>query len=127
MDEAKPGCVLGLGPVPGEWGQWEALLLQEFDKSVQRLLATRIAVYLMTFLIVTVAWAAHTRYSRPGPVLGRQPAGCAPSGHGFAWPKVRLVVGVLGWTAAPPGSPQRPLPHRCFHRHVATAARPRPG
>ncbi|XP_068831569.1 endosomal/lysosomal proton channel TMEM175 isoform X2 [Capricornis sumatraensis] len=34
---------------------------QEFDKSVQRLLATRIAVYLMTFLIVTVAWAAHTR------------------------------------------------------------------
>ncbi|XP_043761854.1 endosomal/lysosomal potassium channel TMEM175 isoform X1 [Cervus elaphus] len=34
---------------------------QEFDKSVQRLLATRIAVYLMTFLIVTVAWVAHTR------------------------------------------------------------------
>ncbi|XP_024600779.1 endosomal/lysosomal potassium channel TMEM175 isoform X2 [Neophocaena asiaeorientalis asiaeorientalis] len=34
---------------------------QEFDKSVQKLLATRIAVYLMTFLIVTVAWAAHTR------------------------------------------------------------------
>uniref|UniRef100_A0A8D2CX09 Endosomal/lysosomal proton channel TMEM175 n=1 Tax=Sciurus vulgaris TaxID=55149 RepID=A0A8D2CX09_SCIVU len=34
---------------------------QQFDKSVQRLLATRIAVYLMTFLIVTVAWAAHTR------------------------------------------------------------------
>ncbi|KAB0344459.1 hypothetical protein FD755_022765 [Muntiacus reevesi] len=35
--------------------------VMEFDKSVQRLLATRIAVYLMTFLIVTVAWAAHTR------------------------------------------------------------------
>nr|XP_031295337.1 endosomal/lysosomal potassium channel TMEM175 isoform X2 [Camelus dromedarius] len=34
---------------------------QEFDKSIQKLLATRIAVYLMTFLIVTVAWAAHTR------------------------------------------------------------------
>ncbi|KAM5339001.1 endosomal/lysosomal proton channel TMEM175 isoform 2-T2 [Glossophaga mutica] len=34
---------------------------QQFDKSVQRLLATRIAVYLMTFLIVTGAWAAHTR------------------------------------------------------------------
>nr|XP_012329201.1 endosomal/lysomomal potassium channel TMEM175 isoform X4 [Aotus nancymaae] len=38
-----------------------ALVLQQFDRSVQRLLATRIAVYLMTFLIVTVAWAAHTR------------------------------------------------------------------
>ncbi|XP_065734002.1 endosomal/lysosomal proton channel TMEM175 isoform X3 [Phocoena phocoena] len=35
--------------------------VMEFDKSVQKLLATRIAVYLMTFLIVTVAWAAHTR------------------------------------------------------------------
>ncbi|XP_060044373.1 endosomal/lysosomal proton channel TMEM175 isoform X7 [Erinaceus europaeus] len=34
---------------------------QEFDKGVQKLLATRIAVYLMTFLIVTVAWAAHAR------------------------------------------------------------------
>ncbi|XP_047655459.1 endosomal/lysosomal proton channel TMEM175 isoform X4 [Phacochoerus africanus] len=34
---------------------------QKSDKSVQNLLATRIAVYLMTFLIVTVAWAAHTR------------------------------------------------------------------
>uniref|UniRef100_A0A9L0TVA7 Endosomal/lysosomal proton channel TMEM175 n=1 Tax=Equus caballus TaxID=9796 RepID=A0A9L0TVA7_HORSE len=34
---------------------------QPFDKGVQKLLATRIAVYLMTFLIVTVAWAAHTR------------------------------------------------------------------
>ncbi|XP_075849032.1 endosomal/lysosomal proton channel TMEM175 isoform X3 [Microcebus murinus] len=34
---------------------------QHFDKSIQKLLATRIAVYLMTFLIVTVAWAAHTR------------------------------------------------------------------
>lgn len=39
-----------------------ALLFQPFDKGVQKLLATRIAVYLMTFLIVTVAWAAHTRY-----------------------------------------------------------------
>lgn len=36
-------------------------LFQKSDKSVQNLLATRIAVYLMTFLIVTVAWAAHTR------------------------------------------------------------------
>ncbi|XP_029805667.1 endosomal/lysosomal potassium channel TMEM175 isoform X5 [Suricata suricatta] len=34
---------------------------EQFDKSLQKLLATRIAVYLMTFLIVTVAWAAHTR------------------------------------------------------------------
>lgn len=41
-------------------------LSQQFDRSVQRLLATRIAVYLMTFLIVTVAWAAHTRYRRVG-------------------------------------------------------------
>ncbi|XP_045330833.1 endosomal/lysosomal potassium channel TMEM175 isoform X3 [Leopardus geoffroyi] len=37
------------------------LRASRFDKSIQRLLATRIAVYLMTFLIVTVAWAAHTR------------------------------------------------------------------
>ncbi|XP_076992302.1 endosomal/lysosomal proton channel TMEM175 isoform X2 [Tamandua tetradactyla] len=36
-------------------------LLLRLDSSTQRLLATRIAVYLMTFLIVTVAWAAHTR------------------------------------------------------------------
>ncbi|PNJ23655.1 TMEM175 isoform 14, partial [Pongo abelii] len=35
--------------------------VMQLDRSVQRLLATRIAVYLMTFLIVTVAWAAHTR------------------------------------------------------------------
>ncbi|XP_051696309.2 endosomal/lysosomal proton channel TMEM175 isoform X2 [Oryctolagus cuniculus] len=34
---------------------------EQFDRSMQRLLATRIAVYLMTFLIVTGAWAAHTR------------------------------------------------------------------
>ncbi|XP_029401206.1 endosomal/lysosomal potassium channel TMEM175 isoform X2 [Mus pahari] len=34
---------------------------QQFDKSIQKLLATRIAVYLMTFLIITVAWTAHTR------------------------------------------------------------------
>ncbi|XP_062964692.1 endosomal/lysosomal proton channel TMEM175 isoform X3 [Cynocephalus volans] len=34
---------------------------QQFDKSIQKLLATRIAVYLMTFLIVTEAWAAHIR------------------------------------------------------------------
>nr|XP_060619690.1 endosomal/lysosomal proton channel TMEM175 [Anolis sagrei ordinatus] len=34
---------------------------QELDESVQQLLATKIAVYLMTFLIVTVAWAAHVR------------------------------------------------------------------
>ncbi|XP_058157897.1 endosomal/lysosomal proton channel TMEM175 isoform X3 [Dasypus novemcinctus] len=34
---------------------------QHFDRSMQKLLATKIAVYLMTFLIVTVAWAAHSR------------------------------------------------------------------
>lgn len=34
---------------------------EQFDRSIRRLLATRVAVYLMTFLIVTVAWAAHTR------------------------------------------------------------------
>ncbi|XP_053433863.1 endosomal/lysosomal proton channel TMEM175 isoform X9 [Nycticebus coucang] len=34
---------------------------QRFDKSIETLLATKIAVYLMTFLIVTAAWAAHTR------------------------------------------------------------------
>ncbi|XP_028909488.1 endosomal/lysosomal potassium channel TMEM175 isoform X2 [Ornithorhynchus anatinus] len=33
----------------------------QFDKNIQKLLATKIAVYLMTFLIVTVAWAAHIR------------------------------------------------------------------
>ena len=101
--------------------------MQEFDKSVQRLLATRIAVYLMTFLIVTVAWAAHTRYSGLGPVLGRQPVGCAPSGYGLAWPRVRLGAGVHGWMAAPTHSPRRPLAHHCFHGHIATAAYPRPG
>uniref|UniRef100_A0A3Q1HVS9 Endosomal/lysosomal proton channel TMEM175 n=1 Tax=Anabas testudineus TaxID=64144 RepID=A0A3Q1HVS9_ANATE len=34
---------------------------EELRESVQALLATKIAVYLMTFLIVTVAWAAHIR------------------------------------------------------------------
>ncbi|XP_064415740.1 endosomal/lysosomal proton channel TMEM175 isoform X2 [Latimeria chalumnae] len=34
---------------------------QELEESIQQLLATKIAVYLMTFLIVTVAWAAHIR------------------------------------------------------------------
>ncbi|XP_063150937.1 endosomal/lysosomal proton channel TMEM175 [Candoia aspera] len=34
---------------------------QKLGESVQQLLATKIAVYLMTFLIVTVAWAAHVR------------------------------------------------------------------
>lgn len=34
---------------------------QELRESVQLLLTTKIAVYLMTFLIVTVAWAAHIR------------------------------------------------------------------
>uniref|UniRef100_A0A3P8WAG1 Endosomal/lysosomal proton channel TMEM175 n=1 Tax=Cynoglossus semilaevis TaxID=244447 RepID=A0A3P8WAG1_CYNSE len=33
----------------------------EDNESVQTLLTTKIAVYLMTFLIVTVAWAAHIR------------------------------------------------------------------
>lgn len=35
--------------------------MQELRESVQLLLSTKIAVYLMTFLIVTVAWAAHIR------------------------------------------------------------------
>uniref|UniRef100_A0A3B5B661 Endosomal/lysosomal proton channel TMEM175 n=1 Tax=Stegastes partitus TaxID=144197 RepID=A0A3B5B661_9TELE len=34
---------------------------EELRQSVQLLLTTKIAVYLMTFLIVTVAWAAHIR------------------------------------------------------------------
>lgn len=34
---------------------------EELTQSVQLLLTTKIAVYLMTFLIVTVAWAAHIR------------------------------------------------------------------
>uniref|UniRef100_A0A8C2DFQ4 Endosomal/lysosomal proton channel TMEM175 n=2 Tax=Cyprinus carpio TaxID=7962 RepID=A0A8C2DFQ4_CYPCA len=34
---------------------------QPLDKTIQALLTTKIAVYLMTFLIVTVAWAAHIR------------------------------------------------------------------
>lgn len=34
---------------------------QELRESVQLLLTAKIAVYLMTFLIVTVAWAAHIR------------------------------------------------------------------
>lgn len=38
------------------------LSLQELRESVQLLLTTKIAVYLMTFLIVTVAWAAHIRW-----------------------------------------------------------------
>lgn len=37
------------------------LCVQELRQSVQLLLSTKIAVYLMTFLIVTVAWAAHIR------------------------------------------------------------------
>uniref|UniRef100_A0A665WMZ8 Endosomal/lysosomal proton channel TMEM175 n=1 Tax=Echeneis naucrates TaxID=173247 RepID=A0A665WMZ8_ECHNA len=36
-------------------------VLQELKESVQILLTTKIAVYLMTFMIVTVAWAAHIR------------------------------------------------------------------
>uniref|UniRef100_A0A8C9XTF0 Endosomal/lysosomal proton channel TMEM175 n=1 Tax=Sander lucioperca TaxID=283035 RepID=A0A8C9XTF0_SANLU len=35
---------------------------EELRESVQLLLTTKIAVYLMTFLIVTVAWAAHIRW-----------------------------------------------------------------
>ncbi|XP_024131384.1 endosomal/lysosomal potassium channel TMEM175 isoform X3 [Oryzias melastigma] len=38
-----------------------AFLLQELRQSLQFLLSAKIAVYLMTFLIVTVAWAAHIR------------------------------------------------------------------
>ncbi|XP_049619128.1 endosomal/lysosomal proton channel TMEM175 isoform X2 [Syngnathus scovelli] len=34
---------------------------EELDENLQLLLGTKLAVYLMTFLIVTVAWAAHIR------------------------------------------------------------------
>ncbi|XP_051924944.1 endosomal/lysosomal proton channel TMEM175 isoform X1 [Hippocampus zosterae] len=34
---------------------------EELDDNLQLLLGTKVAVYLMTFLIVTVAWAAHIR------------------------------------------------------------------
>ncbi|GCB59908.1 endosomal/lysosomal proton channel TMEM175 [Scyliorhinus torazame] len=34
---------------------------QELEESLQQLLSTKIAVYIMTFLIVTVAWASHIR------------------------------------------------------------------
>ncbi|KAF6719616.1 Transmembrane protein 175 [Oryzias melastigma] len=34
---------------------------EELRQSLQFLLSAKIAVYLMTFLIVTVAWAAHIR------------------------------------------------------------------
>ncbi|KAA0717332.1 Endosomal/lysosomal potassium channel TMEM175 [Triplophysa tibetana] len=34
---------------------------QELKESIQSLLTTKVSVYLMTFLIVTVAWAAHVR------------------------------------------------------------------
>ncbi|XP_077417171.1 endosomal/lysosomal proton channel TMEM175 [Vanacampus margaritifer] len=34
---------------------------EELDENLQLLLGTKMAVYLMTFLIVTVAWAAHIR------------------------------------------------------------------
>ncbi|KAI5613092.1 endosomal/lysosomal potassium channel TMEM175 [Silurus asotus] len=37
---------------------------EELKESIQLLLTTKIAVYLMTFLIVTVAWAAHIRLFR---------------------------------------------------------------
>lgn len=61
-----PSAALGHPPCRGERRRL-ALTLRtplrpQFDLSIQRLLATRIAVYLMTFLIVTVAWAAHTRW-----------------------------------------------------------------
>lgn len=35
--------------------------MQELRESVHLLLTTKVAVYMMTFLIVTVAWAAHIR------------------------------------------------------------------
>ncbi|XP_035234978.1 endosomal/lysosomal potassium channel TMEM175 isoform X1 [Anguilla anguilla] len=34
---------------------------EELTESLQQLISTKVAVYLMTFLIVTVAWAAHIR------------------------------------------------------------------
>uniref|UniRef100_A0A4W3HGT2 Endosomal/lysosomal proton channel TMEM175 n=1 Tax=Callorhinchus milii TaxID=7868 RepID=A0A4W3HGT2_CALMI len=37
------------------------LILSRTKESLQQLLATKIAVYVMTFLIVTVAWASHIR------------------------------------------------------------------
>lgn len=37
---------------------------QELDNNLQLLLGTKVAVYLMTFLIVTVAWAAHIRWKK---------------------------------------------------------------
>uniref|UniRef100_A0AAX7VFX0 Endosomal/lysosomal proton channel TMEM175 n=1 Tax=Astatotilapia calliptera TaxID=8154 RepID=A0AAX7VFX0_ASTCA len=37
------------------------IIFQELRESLQGLLTTKIGVYLMTFLIVTVAWAAHIR------------------------------------------------------------------
>nr|XP_029509077.1 endosomal/lysosomal potassium channel TMEM175 [Oncorhynchus nerka] len=40
---------------------------EELKESLQVLLTTKIAVYLMTFLIVTVAWAAHIRPNIEGP------------------------------------------------------------
>ncbi|RMC22336.1 hypothetical protein DUI87_00648 [Hirundo rustica rustica] len=64
----------GLGPEPGSSTQTSHRLLaysdallsiiatvMKFGESVQQLLLAKIAVYLMTFLIVTVAWAAHVR------------------------------------------------------------------
>ncbi|XP_037981166.1 endosomal/lysosomal potassium channel TMEM175 isoform X2 [Motacilla alba alba] len=64
----------GLGPEPGSSTQTSHRLLAYSDallsiiatvmklgESVQQLLLAKIAVYLMTFLIVTVAWAAHVR------------------------------------------------------------------
>uniref|UniRef100_A0A8C4PVG8 Endosomal/lysosomal proton channel TMEM175 n=1 Tax=Equus asinus TaxID=9793 RepID=A0A8C4PVG8_EQUAS len=61
----SPRASVSRGPGAGDrartCGAAAAAPAQPFDKGVQKLLATRIAVYLMTFLIVTVAWAAHTR------------------------------------------------------------------
>ncbi|XP_006893654.1 PREDICTED: transmembrane protein 175 [Elephantulus edwardii] len=38
-----------------------ATVMVSFDTSIRKLLATKISVYLMTFLLVTVAWTAHIR------------------------------------------------------------------
>lgn len=55
-------------PISGFWNQFFSSLLQELRESVQLLLTTKIAVYLMTFLIVTVAWAAHIRWPQLFPL-----------------------------------------------------------
>uniref|UniRef100_A0A4W3I029 Endosomal/lysosomal proton channel TMEM175 n=1 Tax=Callorhinchus milii TaxID=7868 RepID=A0A4W3I029_CALMI len=51
----------GNGNISGSCVIKLSFLIQELEESLQQLLATKIAVYVMTFLIVTVAWASHIR------------------------------------------------------------------